>query len=254
MESTETKIDFSETLGEAWRVYTLSFGHHALIAAGPMLLIYLASLMLLGPDNIFVNPKPTTPPVLDAAFGYSMLVFFVLMMFVGLVQMGLLIYRCHAFAVGQPTDYGTALTVVLRRLPALLVGGIFVGILVGIGTLLCCIPGLVAWVWLFATMPLIIIDGRGPIDAPMESIALTVGSRWPILFLVLFTFLINIFVQGISTVVVLAAQSTTVHIATSVIGQAITMPLLSAILAVTYAQLQRRKTGAVSDDVIATFE
>ena len=74
-----------------------------------------------------------------------------------------------------------------------LVGSIFVGVLVFIGTLACVIPGIIlALMWEFFGYVIVEHPDTAATDAMRHSADMTRGHRWPLLGLLILLFLINL--------------------------------------------------------------
>jgi hypothetical protein len=69
----------------------------------------------------------------------------------------------------------------VSRIIAVAVSSVLVGLLTGIGFLLCLIPGLIALTAMAVTMPACVVEELGPIASMSRSNDLTGGNRWPIL-------------------------------------------------------------------------
>jgi hypothetical protein len=89
-----------------------------------------------------------------------------------------LIARIDAAARGAPIPLGEALSLGLRRMPAMLVAGILTGIIVFIGLCLIVIPGLIVVIWLVFAPFAVVLERRGPIESLSYSRALVRGNWW----------------------------------------------------------------------------
>ena len=70
----------------------------------------------------------------------------------------------------------------LRRVPAAAAVGVAVVVLRALGTLLCVLPGLAAWVLLVLAQPAVVIGGRGPLAALAESFRMVKGQLATVLY------------------------------------------------------------------------
>jgi len=76
------------------------------------------------------------------------------------------------------------------RLGQVAIAGIVVGLIVGIGLILLVVPGLFALTWLFAVIPVVVLEKVGFGVAWNRSIELVRGNAWQVFLLILLTFLV----------------------------------------------------------------
>ena len=100
------------------------------------------------------------------------------MAIVAAVLYAALIARIDAAARGAPLSLGEALSLGLRRMPAMFVAGILTGIITFIGLCLVVIPGLIVVIWLIFAPFAVVIERRGPIESLSYSRALVRGNWW----------------------------------------------------------------------------
>jgi membrane-anchored glycerophosphoryl diester phosphodiesterase (GDPDase) len=145
------------------------------------------------------------------------------------------------------------LAIALRRVPALAVLMILNMIVVGVGVLLLVIPGLYLLVALWMAMPLLILEGSGPIDAMKSSLRLVRGNWWRTLamllvmiaiyfvFIVLGIFIVAMAVQlerGADIAVVTATSTVFAISLGAFIG-----PLFAAVMLAVLGDLQVRRAA-----------
>ena len=78
---------------------------------------------------------------------------------------------------GRSLGARDALMATLPRYPALLGATFLVALATGVGSLLCLLPGIIAYLWLVVAVPAAACEEIGPLDALGRSIDLTEGSR-----------------------------------------------------------------------------
>lgn len=76
------------------------------------------------------------------------------------------------------------------RLGQVAIAGIIVGLIVGIGLILLVVPGLFALTWLFAVIPVVVLEKLDFGQAWNRSIELVKGNAWQVFVLILLTFLV----------------------------------------------------------------
>jgi hypothetical protein len=82
---------------------------------------------------------------------------------------------------GRPVNAAESFKEGVRRVFPVLVASLLTGLLVGIGVVLCIIPGLIAMTAMAVVVPACVVEQLGPIDSMSRSADLTSGHRWPIL-------------------------------------------------------------------------
>ena len=99
-------------------------------------------------------------------------------MFLTLTLWAALVLRQRAMAEAVPVSMAAELAAALRRVPALAVLTILNLVVVAVGMVLLVIPGLYLLVALWMSVPLLILEGSGPIDAMNSSWRLVRGNWW----------------------------------------------------------------------------
>jgi hypothetical protein len=84
---------------------------------------------------------------------------------------GMVVVMARDALGGREPGLGDALAAVLGRLGTLVVASILVTAIVAAGFLFLVIPGLVAMVFLMFTLPAVLLDGLGAVDAMRRSVA-----------------------------------------------------------------------------------
>ncbi len=113
--------------------------------------------------------------------------FFVFTLIGGLLQLiasaVTIVMARDALAAREPS-MGDALGAVMARLADVVVAAVLVMVIVGIGTVLLVLPGLVAGFFLVFTLPAVLLDGRGAVDALKRSASLVKDNLGPVVGLV----------------------------------------------------------------------
>lgn len=178
-------LSVGEILDGAFTLYRRHFGEFflaALLPQLPLVVLWLVWGPLVGGAAAGTE---TTPWM---AIG-GMAVFFPL-----LIVASILAYVVPAGAVtrlaadaylGNPVDRAAALRATWGKLFPLLATVILMGFAFGIGFMLCIIPGVLAWIALFAAVPGVVLEGRDPVDTLGRSVGLAKGA-WGQIFVVQF--------------------------------------------------------------------
>jgi hypothetical protein len=124
------------------------------------------------------------------------------------------------------------------------------GLVIGLGSLLCLVPGLMFMTWFFATSSIVCLEGRGGTGAMGRSRELVRGSGWRIFGFLLLTILLQGVLVGpvsIAAELVLpritdsmALRFTLSTVFQQIIGMIVT-PFFSAVLVLLYYDLRIRK-------------
>lgn len=81
---------------------------------------------------------------------------------------------------GIPTDLGQVLTIGFKSFLRVLVVGIVYGLLVGLGTVLLVVPGMIVMTIFYVALPAAVLENKGVGGAMARSSDLTRGNRWQI--------------------------------------------------------------------------
>jgi hypothetical protein len=106
-----------------------------------------------------------------AGFVLGALVFGVVVSVLWLLCSGMMVVMARDALTGREPVLGDAFTAVLRRLGAVVIASGLVMVVVTIGLLFFVIPGLVAAVLFMFTLPALLLDGLGAVDAMKRSVA-----------------------------------------------------------------------------------
>jgi hypothetical protein len=141
--------------------------------------------------EVYLVPSPPgtqgvgSPAEVGAAFGLVALrfaVIFVRTVTVGAFLSGVLLAGMSGAALGEPVSFRQAVRAGARAWRRLGWANVQMLILIGLGWVFCLVPGVMAMVNLYVTMPLAFLE---PAPAPLEASGeLTRGRRWHVLALV----------------------------------------------------------------------
>jgi hypothetical protein len=167
-----------------------------------------------------------------------------------------LVLRQRAIAAGAPVAMPAELALALRRVPALVALTLLNMLVVGVGVVLLVIPGLYLLVALWMALPLLILEGSGPIAAMQSSLRLVRGNWWRafamllvmiaiyFVFIVLGIFIVAMAVQlerGADIAVVTATSTVFAISLGAFIG-----PLFAAVMLAVLGDLQVRRAATAN--------
>jgi uncharacterized membrane protein len=161
---------------------------------------------------------------------------------------------------GVETTIPQAFVAALGKAFPLFLLAILLSLGVGLGAVFLLVPGIILGVMWSVSVPVMVVEGGGPINALGRSRALTKGSRWPIFGLVIVAVLISyalgLAVYGFNFAAMATAATAPAlpqMIATIIVGG------LSAIIygcgaAAIYSELRMIKEGVSNDQLASVFE
>jgi hypothetical protein len=238
-------LSFGEILDGAFVLYRRHFSTFfttAIIPLLPVALLWGVFGYLTGGAGEFT-----------ASFGLLFLAVYPVMIVGTMLVWGALIHETSRAVEGGSIDRGEAYRVSLRRmLPGIAAGFLFL-ILCGLGMVLLIVPGILVCIALFATWHVVVIEGRGPVEALSRSRELARGA-WGRIFGVMLVATIIIMIPsmlvGATTGAMLAGAVLTsgdpdavagamgtfsaVNNVLSILLSALTTPFLTAALTVLY--------------------
>lgn len=142
----------------------LPFGLIALVVYSPM----LVAMVLLG-----LSEGETVQAV-------SGIVLLVLGAVLAPAASGAVAYGVFQYVRGKKASVGDCLTIGFQRLFPVIGVSIVTGLVIGLGTLLCIVPGLIAMTMYAAAIPAAVIERKGVFESMGRSIRLSEGRRWPV--------------------------------------------------------------------------
>jgi len=198
------------------------------------------------------GPVPTGAPAAQRGPILSLLAVVVpLLIVAGVVQMGALTYGAVQHLGGRPVRFGAMLSAGFGRLLPLIGAGIVTALLVWVGFLLLVVPGIIIACGLAATIPAVVAERKGPIEALRRSWGLTRGYRGKIFLAGLVLLLIQI---GLNLVSNLFSLVPILGVLAALFVQVLTMSLSTVLPAVAYHDLRTKKEGASTEELAKVFE
>ena len=158
---------------------------------------------------------------------------------------------------GEKARLGDCLRTGLSRLMAVLGFSIVSYIASTLGMMLCIIPGIVISCMMYVGMPVVVVEGKGTIDAIRRSDGLTKGFRWSIFALVVLTGLTSNILSGTLSIVmnmIGVMSESTASLFSMNLAQILTATLSAVLTAVTYHDLRISRDGIDSDDLVSIFD
>jgi hypothetical protein len=155
--------------------------------------------------------------------------------------------------LGEEIDWRSSLRYALRRLPAVVAVSLLSTIFIALGTIACIIPGIYLWGAFFVAIPVLLVEGVGPMRALGRSRELVSGRWWGTIGVAVIGYLLVTIVGGVLTGLLVGValaspdQSTVAGFALNTVAttlsSVITTPAVAAFATVLYIDLRVRKEG-----------
>lgn len=198
------------------------------------------------------------PPISDYGLDWGLFVAGVLLeVFCLSLMTAVFAYAVVMQLQGRPVTIGGAIAKGLQRYIPVAVASLIAGILITIGLMLFIVPGYMIMTVLWVIVPVIVVEGAGPIESFNRSSTLTRERRWAIFGTVIVLGLIEVVVSEVYERVImpgLLADDLVGEV--FVIGTLISAPfyaLGTIAAAYGYFHLKIDKEGADLDELARTF-
>ncbi len=233
---------FSNTFGVIGRNAPLFLGLSLIIVGVPQLLI-----------GLLVTPQSSDPLMVLSNPGaiFTSLIGYIVFLFLSIVLQASLIVASANDLAGRPVNFGECINRSVAKLFPLLGLGIVVAIGVTIGLLFLFVPGIILYLMWMVAVPAMMVENLGISESLSRSSALTKGSRWKLVGLIVIFFIFSILV-GIPFGM-LSLISPTITIVTSALVSAISAAVGAAGIAAVYIELRGSKEGTSSDQLASVF-
>jgi hypothetical protein len=239
----------------------ISFNLLGLIVMAPgVLLIFL----LFGSTYMaLISYDPATgapPPEIGPGFAITIFGSIVVMMVMQYLLTGAVVYGTVQHLHGQKPSMATSLMQALRRVLPIILVAIITTILVWIGMMLLIVPGIIVALMLCVAIPVVMVEGPGVFASLSRSRALTKGSRWRLLGLLLVAVIGTTLATTIISMVVglvmvfFGSVGATVSTVVDLALQLFTTVFFAVVLAVTYHDLRVSKEGVSTEQIAAVFD
>lgn len=145
-------------------------------------LIFYAPIALLMMTPAFGTPDADLVELLSASSGIVLMIAYVLLI---PIASAAVVFGVFQGLRGQPATIGQCISVAASRALAILGLAILTVVAIGIGYLMCVLPGVVLTYGLFIAGPVLIVERLEPFEAMKRSWELTEGYKLALFFLAL---------------------------------------------------------------------
>jgi hypothetical protein len=122
-------------------------------------------------------------------------VFMLITALLSLISAAVTVIMARDAVAGRTPSIGDALNVVAGRLVDVIVASVLVMVIVGVGMLLLVVPGVIAGFFLIFTLPAVLLDNQGALDALKRSFNLVKDNIVPVLLFVVGCIVVGIVVS-----------------------------------------------------------
>jgi hypothetical protein len=227
-----------------------NFGKFFILACIPMLPILFLGLFVVGrPDTLNGLGANPSGAVVGATFGMGLLTAFLYIFSQAVVLYGAFqAMRNRSFAIGESLGVGFA-----RFLP--IIGLLFfMGLAVGISTLLLIVPGVIVYCMLFVALPVCVVERLGPFESMGRSATLTKGNRWRIFGLLFLLGLVSVIVEIVLQAVMIVVGGVVVGAIAVFLWKVIYSAFAAIATVGVYHDLRVAKEGIDIDRIAAVFD
>ncbi|MCC5827920.1 MAG: hypothetical protein JJU36_00605 [Phycisphaeraceae bacterium] len=177
-----------EILDASFKLYFRHLGSFVLISLMimiPIILIGLPATIVSQQQQAAIDPDPLQ-------LGLSLMFGAVLGLAGNQLLVGTLTVYISMIYLGKEISGFNAALLALRRLIAMLLLVIVAGLVIGVGFLLLIVPGIILALWLYVSLPALIVEKKGPLAAMSRSRELISGNMARTMGLALLVILIQI--------------------------------------------------------------
>lgn len=233
---------FSNTFGVIARNAALFLGLSLIIVGVPQLLIgLLVSPTSTDPASLLANPAA----ILTSIIGTIVFVFLSIVL-----QASLIVASANDLA-DKPVNFGECVNRAVARLFPLIGLGIVVAIGVGIGFLFLFVPGVIFYLMWMVAVPVLMVENLGVFESLSRSSALTAGSRWKLLGLIIVFFIFSTIIA--IPIGVISMISPSLSVVSGALLNTVSAAVGAAGIAAVYIELRASKEGTSTDQLASVF-
>jgi hypothetical protein len=192
----------------------------------------------------------------DPTAGYSAGTFIAVIIQMVLTQLttAAITFGTVQYLRGQPVGVGEGLARGLSLILPVIGVAILAGLIIGIGTVLLVVPGVIAAVMLWVAIPAAVIERPGVVASLKRSADLTKGFRWSVFGILVIIVVAGIVIGLILQFIVLSAAGFTAYSIVNWVIQAVFTAFSATAAAVGYYFLRVAKEGADIADIAKVFD
>jgi hypothetical protein len=237
----DNKLSSGQVLNETFSIFFANFPAFALISG-----LVLSPMIAL---SVWQNSLPKNASPMLFAAGAGVLLLSILLT---PVVTGALTYGVFQHVRGKKASVSDCLRTGFKHLFPVLGVSLLTGLLAGIGSLFCVIPGLIIATMLCAAIPAAVIERPGVFASLSRSRSLTEGQRWSVFGVIFIIGLIQLCASMV--LLVLARFSADLQLVLRLAITVISTGLQATAPALIYYHLRRIKDSIDVEEIAAVFD
>lgn len=248
--ATVQQVELGRILSKAFSALTGNFVSFSIVGVVALLPFAIMEYWMLGGFG--------QPDVLTSMPEWSIYaIYFAAVMILNMVAQAAIIVGTAEYQAGRTADIVAIVGKSVTCLLPVLAASVLVTLLTMAGYMMLIIPGVIVSLALAITIPVIVVEGLGPIDAMKRSKELTDGNRASIFgLLIVVSIMTSVFSWAVEFVGSIITGGDTVSVVSSgfsLLGMGMTAALTGAVYATLYAGLREAKEGTTADEIARVF-
>lgn len=228
----------TEIIDAAFQILKQQYGTFVVLAALAYL-PYIVVMLAIGASASTVDPDEQ----MAAALGAGLITIPIALIWFPIAECAVLVGASDAL-LGKPVDAGAALRAVLSRFFSVLGASILKGFLVFVAAIFFFIPGVVAWLGLFATPAVVVFEKVGATASIQRSWNLADGMKGKVLGVMILVYILVLSVQlAVDIVAGIAGLNPMMGSVASSVLVIFIYPLIGICTALLYYDARIRKEG-----------
>ncbi len=250
-ESVGNDFRIGDTLSKVFSVYFrnfIPFNLLVLIIAAPILVLVLFTDILSYGNGV---------EAVDTLLGIVALIAVILTFVFYFVSAAAITHGVFQDLTGKPVNFTESFSHGLSVAVPTILAGIVVSVLSFLGMMVFFIPGIIIFMILMVTIPVIVIENPGVFASLGRSAELTKGNRWALFGILLIFMVIVIVVSIVGSLIsgIIAAMGMEiVGLIVSIAFQIFYTAIGPVLYAVVYNNLRVAKEGISTDQIVSVFE
>lgn len=228
----------TEIIDAAFQILKQQYGTFVVLAALAYL-PYIVLMLAVGASTSGVDPDEQ----MAAALGAAMITLPIALVWFPIAECAVLVGASDAL-LGKPVDAGAALRAVFSRFFSVLGASILKGLIVLVASFFILVPGVIAWLGLFATPAVVVFEKVGAAASIQRSWNLANGMKGKVLGVMILVYILVVAVQlAVEVVVGIAGLNPMMASVASSVLVIFIYPLIGICTALLYYDARIRKEG-----------
>ncbi len=235
-----------EVIVRSWTILSRHFLTFILLVGVAEILPLAVNLYLQADDEAILKDWQAGLAVYGSRF---------LSFLLGTFAQAIVVYAAFQDLRGRQPNAAESFRQGVSRVFPVIVASLLTGLVVGVGFLLCIVPGLVALCAMAVVVPACVVEQLGPIDSMSRSADLTTGHRWPILGVGVAWVVITLVVAGAIGLAMRGASATAIPTRLAEwVWEVLSTSYTSVYAAILYHDLRAVREGIGIDEIASVFD